>query len=148
MNQMLLQNVSVLHYPDSLTTCNPPEVPSPDLAADAVQTCWRHKALLSEWLTGTRRTQKEDESITKQTVSGMTQTDSTITQEHSGSRLTKKWLNQTYPCATVLVDKWAKEHSRWPIFQSNVIRRNLALNGNTTVGGAELRSHLVWTETS
>lgn len=39
MNQMLLQNVSVLHYSDSLTICNPLEVPSPDLAADAVQTC-------------------------------------------------------------------------------------------------------------
>lgn len=39
MNLMLLQYMSALHYSDSLTTCNPPEVPSPDLAADAVQTC-------------------------------------------------------------------------------------------------------------
>lgn len=34
---MFLQWVSALYYPDSLTTRGPPEIPSPDLAADAAQ---------------------------------------------------------------------------------------------------------------
>lgn len=60
---MLLQNTSVRHYRDRLTTCSPPEVSSPHLVADAVQTCWRHKALLSDWVKGRWQPQKDDESV-------------------------------------------------------------------------------------
>lgn len=52
-------NVSALHYSDSLIRCNPLKVRSPDLAADAAQTCWRHKALFSEWLRDTKRTESQ-----------------------------------------------------------------------------------------
>lgn len=45
MNQMLLWNVSVLHYPDSLTARRSPEILSPDFTADVAQTCWRYKTL-------------------------------------------------------------------------------------------------------
>lgn len=139
---MLLQNVSVLHYPDSLTTCNSPEVTSPDLAADAVQTCWRQKALLSEWLTGMSQHRNRVSQFMQQSMSGMTPC------LPLRCRLTKKLPDQTDSWVLCWLDIWAKYHSRWPTFHSNIIRLNWAFNENTAAGEAELRTHLGWTETS
>lgn len=56
------------------TTRSTPEIPLPDLAADVVQPVEKSKALLTELLTGTMRTQEEDESCVLHTI---------ITQKHA-----------------------------------------------------------------
>lgn len=122
--------------------------PSPDLAADAAQTCWRHKALLSEWLVGTWRTQKRDESVVQHTLSAMTRAGFTFARkniptlrERVNKELTKANISPVQLCR----EKTEQSNTVGdPFFHSYVMSLNLALNGNTDAALFKIPSAVNW----
>ena len=122
--------------------------PSPDLAADAVQTCWRHKALLSEWLIGTWRTQKRDESVVQHTLSAMTRADFTFARENIATL--RELVNKELTKANISPVQLCREKTEQsntvgdPFFHSYIMRPNLALNGNTDAALFKIPSAVNW----